>query len=43
MLVGDKEVAVFDIFRLENGLIVEHWDNREEIAPREAWANSGKF
>lgn len=40
---GDKELAVFDIFRLENGLIVEHWDNMEEIPPKEEWVNSGKF
>jgi predicted SnoaL-like aldol condensation-catalyzing enzyme len=25
---------VFDIFRFENGLIVEHWDNREAKCPR---------
>jgi len=23
--------------------IVEHWDAIEEIAPKEQWANSGKF
>lgn len=23
---GDKATAHFDLFRLENGLIVEHWD-----------------
>ena len=38
-----QELAVFDIFRLENGLIVEHWDNMEPIPPREEWANTGKF
>jgi predicted SnoaL-like aldol condensation-catalyzing enzyme len=25
--------AGFDIFRFENGLIVEHWNNLQEIAP----------
>ena len=40
---GHKKLAVFDIFRLENGLIVEHWDNMEEILPKELWGNSGKF
>lgn len=36
-------MAVFDIFRLHDGLIVEHWDNMEPIPPRDEWANSGKF
>lgn len=43
MLMGDDAFAVFDIFRLENGLIVEHWDNMEKILPRDQWGNSGKF
>lgn len=35
--------AVFDIFRLENGLIVEHWEVAEPLtSPAEA-NNSGKF
>ena len=38
-----KEIAVFDIFRIENGKIVEHWDNMEPIPPRSEWANTGKF
>ena len=38
-----KDIAVFDLYRLEGGLIVEHWSNPEEIAPRESWGNSGKF
>ncbi len=37
------ELAVFDIFRIENGKIVEHWDNMEPIPPRDEWANTGKF
>lgn len=41
--LGGKSVAVFDLFRLANGKIVEHWDAIEEIAPKEQWANSGKF
>ncbi len=41
--LGVKSTAVFDLFRLANGKIVEHWDAIEEIAPEEQWANSGKF
>lgn len=42
-LEGNVEFAVFDIFRLENTKIVEHWDNREKIIQRSEWNNSGKF
>jgi len=38
-----KDIAVFDVYRLAGGLIVEHWMNEEEISPRAAWGNSGKF
>ncbi|MEM9969761.1 MAG: nuclear transport factor 2 family protein [Pseudomonadota bacterium] len=38
-----KDIAVFDLYRVENELIVEHWMNEEEISPRDAWGNSGKF
>ncbi|MGH8702105.1 MAG: nuclear transport factor 2 family protein, partial [Burkholderiales bacterium] len=41
--MGEKNLAVFDLFRLANGKIVEHWDAIEEIAPVAEWANSGKF
>lgn len=37
------DYAAFDIFRLEGGMIVEHWDNVEVIPPTDEWANSGKF
>jgi len=40
---NNQELAMFDIFRCENGKIVEHWDNMEPIPPRGEWANSGKF
>ena len=41
-LAGTK-MAVIDLFRVEDGLIVEHWDVMEEILPKDQWVNSGKF
>ncbi len=41
-MAGD-DYAFFDIFRLKNRKIVEHWDVQEKIGPRETWNNSGKF
>lgn len=38
----DQELAVFDIFRVEDGKIVEHWDNMEPM-PEGPQPNSGKF
>ncbi|MEJ8562039.1 nuclear transport factor 2 family protein [Yoonia sp. GPGPB17] len=38
-----KDIAVFDLYRVADGLIVEHWMNEEEIGPRENWGNTGKF
>ena len=36
--------AFYDLFRLEDGLIVEHWDVIATIPPQEEWANdNGKF
>ncbi|MEX0304456.1 MAG: nuclear transport factor 2 family protein [Leisingera sp.] len=40
---GDSHYAVFDIFRLKAGKLVEHWDVLEKILPPEQWNNSGKF
>lgn len=37
------ELCIFDIFRIENGKIVEHWDNIEPIPARDQWVNTGKF
>ncbi len=41
---GGKHAAFYDLFRLANGLIVEHWDTMEKIAARSEWKNdNGKF
>ena len=34
----------YDLFRVENGKIAEHWDIMEPIADKSAWQNqNGKF
>ena len=39
-----EHVSFYDLFRVENGLIVEHWDTVEVIPPESEWKNSnGKF
>lgn len=41
---GGMQSAFYDLFRLENGMVVEHWDTTEKIAPRSEWKNeNGKF
>ena len=40
---GESHFAVFDIFRLKDGKLVEHWDVQEKILAPEEWNNSGKF
>jgi predicted SnoaL-like aldol condensation-catalyzing enzyme len=39
-----KSVAFYDLFRVKNGKIAEHWDVIEEIPPQNTWKNkNGKF
>lgn len=39
-----KHVAFYDLFRIENGKIVEHWDTIEDIPQESSWKNkNGKF
>jgi len=39
-----KHTAFYDLFRVENGKIAEHWDTIETIPPQSEWKNSnGKF
>lgn len=41
---GGKQVAFYDLFRVANGKIAEHWDTIEEIPSRAEWKNgNGKF
>jgi predicted SnoaL-like aldol condensation-catalyzing enzyme len=41
---ANVHTAFYDLFRLANGKVVEHWDTTEKIAPRSKWKNdNGKF
>lgn len=41
---GDKPTAYYDLWRVENGKIAEHWDVMETIADKSTWKNqNGKF
>lgn len=38
-----QALCAMDLFRVEAGLIAEHWPLSEPIPPRDEWTNSGKF
>ncbi|TVO68441.1 MAG: hypothetical protein FHP92_16195 [Denitromonas halophila] len=41
---GGKPTSFYDLFRVENGVIAEHWDTIETIPARAEWKNdNGKF
>lgn len=41
---GGKHTSFYDLFRVQNGKIAEHWDTIEAIPPRSEWKNTnGKF
>lgn len=40
----DVPTSFYDLFRVDNGKIVEHWDIIETLTPKDEWKNSnGKF
>ena len=42
--LAGKATAFYDLFRVKNGKIAEHWDTVEAVAPRAHWKNeNGKF
>ena len=41
---GGNHSAFYDLFRLAEGKVAEHWDTTEKVAPRSEWKNdNGKF
>jgi predicted SnoaL-like aldol condensation-catalyzing enzyme len=41
---GGKHTSFYDLFRVENGKIAEHWDTIETIPSKDTWKNdNGKF
>ena len=39
-----KHTAFYDLFRVDNGKIAEHWDTIETVPPKTEWQNNnGKF
>jgi predicted SnoaL-like aldol condensation-catalyzing enzyme len=41
---GDRSRSYYDLYRLQDEKIAEHWDTLESIPPRADWKNAnGKF
>lgn len=41
---ADQPTSYYDLFRVQNGKIAEHWDVMETIIPKDQWKNAnGKF
>lgn len=41
---GDIHTSFYDLFRLDQGKIVEHWETTERVPPKNEWKNNnGKF
>ena len=42
--LGKEHVSFYDLFRVADGRIVEHWDTVDPVPPRSEWVNdNGKF
>ena len=41
--IAGQDYAHFDIYRLKDGKIVEHWDNKEVLPDKKDLTNLGKF
>lgn len=42
--LSDNHVSFYDLFRVADGKIVEHWDTVDPVPPRSEWVNNnGKF
>lgn len=43
-MFGDKSTSYYDLYRIQNGKIAEHWDTLQTIPPESEWKNpNGKF
>lgn len=41
---GEQSTSYYDLYRIQDGKIAEHWDTLEPIPPRADWKNAnGKF
>jgi len=42
--LAEAHSSFYDLFRLADGKIVEHWDTTEDVPPKSEWKNNnGKF
>ena len=42
--LADEHISFYDLFRVADGKIVEHWDTVDAVPPRSEWVNdNGKF
>ena len=41
--MNEEDWCIIDVFRVQQGKIVEHWNVQEKMGPKDTWNNSGKF